>query len=163
MKKFFLILVVLLSSMTLSAQSLGLRVGSGVQLDAQLPLSKTYLEARFGMSFINDYATVRSGSSITADFSLFHNWKIQTWGVSSGRLFLDAGFGLNIGGAENFMYVGPSGMVKFGIHFNNAPVDLSIDWSPAFNANILYARGYSNAEYNPLAMASFGLTCSFRL
>ena len=166
MKKFFLVLALMLGTLTLSAQNdfrLGLRAGSTVQLDAQIPVSKNYIEGRFGMSFINDVPTVNHGTSLTADFALYHNWRIQTWGARSGRVFLDAGLGLNIGGAEHFMYVGPTGLVKIGISFSSAPIDLSFDWSPAFNANILYAYHESDAYYNPLAMANFGITLAFRL
>ena len=166
MKKIFIVLAFLFSALSLSAQNdfkLGLRAGSTVQLDAQIPIGRNYIEGRFGMSFINDIPTVDNGTSLTADFALYHNWRIQTWGARSGRVFLDGGLGLNIGGADHFVYVGPTGLIKIGISFSSAPIDLSLDWSPAFNANIIYWRGNSDAEYNPLAMANFGVTLAFRL
>ena len=57
------------------------------------------------------------------------NWD---WTPSAGKWFLDAGVGVNIGGAKHFMYVGVAGQAKFGIKFNKVPIRLAVDVTPAF-------------------------------
>ena len=175
MKKLFLILVAALSISAVSAQefALGLRAGSGAQAVAQLKFSNdNYLEARFGASWINPVVTVTTttensinvnSSRVCADFTLLYNWHIfdMDWTPKAGRWFFDAGAGVNVGGKAHFAYVGLAGMARLGIAFNNAPVSLSVDWTPSFGPRIAYAKEWSEAQFNDLALANFGVTCTF--
>lgn len=97
-----------------------------------------------------------------------YNWKAcrwYDWTPDAGTWFLDAGVGINVGGRENYAYVGPAGIVKFGIQFTGGskPVSLSIDWNPAFGAGIGYYRNYSNAAFNEMGLTNFGITCVVHL
>ncbi|CCY34519.1 uncharacterized protein BN796_01259 [Alistipes sp. CAG:831] len=165
MKKFILILSAsVLFSLSCNAQgwAVGGRTGATVQFDAQYHWSKGYVEGRFGAGFCN------YGGTVTADFSLMYNWKAcrwYDWTPDAGTWFLDAGVGINVGGRENYAYVGPAGIVKFGIQFTGGskPVSLSIDWNPAFGAGIGYYRNYSNAAFNEMGLTNFGITCVVHL
>ena len=175
MKKLILILVAALSISAVSAQewAVGARLGSGAQAVAQLKFSNdNYLEARFGASWINPLVTITtvtnngyrvSESRVTADFSILYNWHIadMDWTPKAGRWFFDAGVGVNVGGKANFAYVGAAGMARLGIAFNDAPVSLSLDWTPAFGPRIAYAQGNSWCVFNDLALANFGVTCTY--
>lgn len=165
MKKFFVILAAcLLTSVSVSAQNwaIGGRVGATLQFDAQYHWANSYIEGRFGAGFANH------GGTITADFSALYNWKVlrwSNWTPSAGDWFLDAGVGLNVGGREHYAYVGPAGIVKFGIQFTGAskPVSLSLDWNPAFGVGIGYGHGYSSAGFNEMGLANIGITCVVHL
>lgn len=175
MKKLLLIVVAVLSISAVSAQefALGVRAGSGAQAVAQLKFSNdNYLEARFGASWINPVVTVTTAtensinvdsSRVCADFSLLYNWHIfdMDWTPKAGRWFFDAGAGVNVGGKAHYAYVGLAGMARLGIAFNDAPVSLSVDWTPAFGPRILYVGSESAAEFNDLGIANFGVTCTF--
>ena len=143
MKKIFLVLAAALCVATVSAQSkfessvkqaaqtiasqkwsVGLRVGSGLQVDAECFYGKTtYVEGRFGMGWLGGLA---------ADFTALHNWNVCNWDWTPevGNWYLDAGAGINIGGGKQFVYGGVAGQVKFGIKFNKVPIRLSIDYTP---------------------------------
>ena len=173
MKKFFFTLLFALLAFSATAQerwSVGLRVGSAFQVDAQAHFNKQYLEARLGLGYINRYAykvhvdeQIYLGYSqpLTADFSLFYNWKIHHWNINAGRVFFDAGVGLNIGGNADFLYVGPTGMAKIGFKFDNAPIALSLDWSPTFGGSIPYQHVYGRSTFNSMGLANFGVTCVY--
>ncbi len=150
MKRILLVLVVVLCAASVSAQSkfessvkaiadqkwsVGLRVGSGLQADAECFYGeKTYVEGRFGMAWLG---------GITADFTALHNWNCCNWDwtPSTGDWFLDAGVGLNIGGAKRFVYGGVAGQVKFGIKFKEVPIRLSIDYTPVLGVEGWYMTG----------------------
>ena len=83
------------------------------------------------------------------------------WTPKAGRWFFDAGVGVNVGGKAHFAYVGLAGMARLGISFNNAPVSLSVDWTPSFGPRIGYFKEWSEAEFNDLALANLGVTCTF--
>ncbi len=145
MKKIFLVLAAALCVATVSAQnqfessvkqaaqtiasqkwSVGLRLGSGAQVDAEcFYAGDKYVEARLGLGWLNGFG---------ADFTVLHNWNCFTWDWTpqAGQWFLDAGVGVNLGGAKHFMYVGVAGQAKFGIKFNKVPIRLAIDVTPAF-------------------------------
>ena len=162
MKKILVILAAcVLTSISVSAQNwaIGARVGATIEFDAQYDFGNTYLEGRFGAGFC-------SHANIAADFSLLYNWKAlewSNWTPSAGNWFLDAGVGINVGGREHYAYVGPAGLVRFGIHFTNAPVSLSLDWNPAFGVGIAYWNNGSVADFNGLGLANIGITCVFHL
>ncbi|HIZ87069.1 MAG TPA: hypothetical protein IAC03_02785 [Candidatus Coprenecus pullistercoris] len=168
MKKIILVLAACLFSISMHAQgwAIGGRAGATVQFDAQYHWSRTYLEGRFGAGFCNHHGTV------TADFSAMFNWKLCNWSdwtPNAGNWFLDAGVGINVGGRENYAYVGPAGIIKFGIQFTGGakPVSLSLDWNPAFGAGIGYYHdrwgNYSNAAFNEMGLANIGITCVVHL
>lgn len=167
MKKVILTMAICLASLTMYAQnwSIGGRIGSGFQFDAQYDTGKGYVEGRFGAGFLN---------GINADFTALYNWKLFEWNwtPNAGQWFFDAGVGLNIGGAEHRAYLGPAGMARFGIKFNGAPVSLSFDWTPSVSTCIHYGDHYYNhevyyhesgAHFNAMAFANFGITCVVQL
>ena len=184
MKKLFILIAVVIASATVaSAQgkwATGLRIGSGFQAVGQYHLSdKNYAEARFGMSFVGSFTGRIDGQRvrgvpvgptmtfISADFSALYMWRVLTpsW-TSQGEWFLDAGVGLNVGGRANWAYVGPQGSVKLGYTFEQAPVSLAFDWSPAFGASIIYGRDFDGrnrtfAGFNDMGIANLGITCTY--
>ena len=136
----------------------GLRIGSGVQIQAEYRYSgENYFEARFGTYWAN------SGGTVMADFTLLHQWNVANmdWTPSAGQWFFDAGCGVNVGGREHYAYVGAAGSVKLGIKFNNAPIRLALDWTPSFGPHIAYWKGYSHAEFNEWALCNIGLSAVY--
>ena len=145
MKKIFLVMAAMLCVATVSAQSkfessvkqaaqtvaaqkwsVGLRVGSGVQAQAEcFYAGDKYVEARLGLGWIGGYG---------ADATVLHTWNCFNWDwtPNAGQWFFDAGVGVNLGGAKHFMFVGVAGQAKFGIKFNKVPIRLAIDVTPGF-------------------------------
>ena len=160
MKKVLLLIVAVMFATTSFAQdwSVGARVGSGLQAVAQYDYnSSSYLEGRFGASWLNH------DGFITADFTLLHNWKIaeMDWTPRGGIWFFDAGVGVNVGGRENYAYVGIAGMARLGFTFNNTPVTLSLDYTPVIGPEIAYWEGHSAAEFKGLGFGNVGITATY--
>jgi hypothetical protein len=158
MKKFFLMMVASLFVTGAFAQdwSVGGRIGSGFQAVGQYGYNQnSYIEGRFGAGWLD--------RDVTADFTALHNWKICTmdWTPSAGDWFFDAGVGLNVGGAANYAYLGVAGMARLGFTFNNAPVSLSVDYTPVIGPKIAYGGGHSDASFRDIGFANFGLTCTY--
>lgn len=138
MKKIFLVLAAIFCVATVSAQktkwAAGLRVTYGVQAVGEYFYSSNkYAEARFGIY-----------GGACADLTALHNWNCCNWNwtPSVGKWYLDAGVGLNLGGAKQFVFGGVAGQVKFGIKFNKVPIRLSVDYTPVIGI----AGTYPNAE-----------------
>lgn len=175
MRKLLLIIVAVLTVSAVSAQqwSAGLRAGAGVQAVGQLTFgNKNYIEARFGASWINPVVTVAyesdnklsvNSSRIMADFTILHNWRVveMDWTPEAGRWFFDAGVGVNVGGKAHYAYVGLAGMARLRITFNDAPISLSVDWTPSFGPGILYVGEYNDVVFNELGLAGLGITCTY--
>lgn len=143
MKKIFLVMAAMLCVATVSAQSkfessvkqaaqtvaaqkwsVGLRVGSGVQAQAEcFYAGDKYVEARLGLGWIGGYG---------ADATVLHTWNCFNWDwtPNAGQWFLDAGVGAGVGGNAHYVSFGVAGQVKFGIKFKKAPVRLAIDVTP---------------------------------
>ena len=126
MKKIFLVLVAVLCVASVSAQktkwAAGLRATYGVQAVGEYFYSSDkYAEARLGLF-----------GGACADFTALHNWNCCNWDwtPSVGKWYLDAGVGLNLGGAKQVVFGGVAGQVKFGIKFNKVPIRLAVDYSP---------------------------------
>ncbi|MBQ8493715.1 MAG: hypothetical protein IJ464_05490 [Alistipes sp.] len=158
MKKFLLAIVALMCATGAFAQdwSVGGRLGSGFQAVGQYGYSADkYVEARFGAGWLD--------GGVTADFTALHNWNICTmdWTPSAGKWFFDAGVGLNVGGAANYVYLGVAGMARLGIEFNGAPVSLSVDYTPVIGPGIGYGHGHSSAGFRGMGFANFGITCTY--
>lgn len=160
MKKFLLLVAAVVISTSAFSQewAVGGRVGSGFQAVGQYTLSNdNYVEARFGAAWNN------GGGTVTADFTALYNWRIfeMDWTPRAGMWFFDAGCGLNVGGCEDYAYVGAAGMARLGIKFNSAPVSLSADWTPVFGAAIRDRGGYSVADFHKFGLANLGITCTY--
>ena len=158
MKKFALLLVATLFATSVFAQewSVGARVGSGFQAVGQYKMSdKNYVEGRFGAAWVD--------TAVTADFTALYNWNLleMDWTPSAGIWFVDAGVGVNVGGREHYAYVGAAGMARMGFKFHNVPVSLSIDYTPVIGPAIVYAKGWSAAEFRGRGFANVGLTCTY--
>ena len=126
MKKIFLVLVAVLCVASVSAQktnwAAGLRATYGVQAVGEYFYSSDkYAEARLGLF-----------GGACADFTALHQWNCCNWDwtPSVGKWYLDAGVGVNLGGAAHYVWGGVAGDVKFGIKFNKVPIRLSIDYTP---------------------------------
>ena len=157
MKKFFLAIFAMLCVAGVSAQdwSAGARLGSGFQAVGTYSYNgNDYFEGRFGASWLG---------SVSADFTVLHNWQICTmdWTPSAGKWFFDAGVGLNVGGKAHYAYVGIAGLARLGIKFNNAPISVSVDYTPVIGPGIGYAGGHSHAAFRDLGFANFGVSCVY--
>ena len=175
MKKLFLIVVTIFVATTSFAQewSLGARAGSGLQAVGEYKYNgSNYFEARFGASWNNpvvstiyydDYEVDANSGRVMADFTLLHNWHIaeMDWTPEGGIWFFDAGAGVNVGGRQNYAYVGVAGMARLGFTFHNAPVTLALDWTPTFGPGILYVKDANEAFFNELGLANVGITCTY--
>ena len=159
MKKFLLLAVAVVLATSAFAQdwSVGGRIGSGFQAVGQYGYNQnSYIEGRFGAGWLDH--------GVTADFTALHNWKVCTmdWTPRAGEWFFDAGVGVTVGGRESLANVGVAGCAKLGIEFNDAPVRLSLDFTPAFGPLIVYAPGYgSYARFNEYNIANLGLSAVF--
>ena len=158
MKKFFLMMVASLFVTGAFAQdwSVGGRIGSGFQAVGQYGYNQnSYIEGRFGAGWLD--------SGVTADFTALHNWKVCTmdWTPRAGEWFFDAGVGLNIGGESHYAYLGVAGMARLGFKFYDAPVSLSVDYTPVIGPAIAYGGGQSYAGFRDIGFANFGLTCTY--
>ena len=134
MKKIFLVLVAVLCVASVSAQktkwAAGLRATYGVQAVGEYFYSSDkYAEARLGIF-----------GGACADFTALHNWNCCNWDwtPSVGKWYLDAGVGLNLGGAKQVVFGGVAGQVKFGIKFNKVPIRLSVDYTPVIGISGYY-------------------------
>lgn len=160
MKKIILIAALALGfAIAASAQDfrVGARIGSGFQVQAEYVYSgNNYFEGRFGMGWYH-------GGALTADFTVLHNWNVcnMDWTPSAGQWFFDAGAGLTVGGRGHFVNLGVAGCAKLGIEFNDAPVRLSVDFTPAFGPAIGYVKGASSAVFNEYGIANLGLSAVF--
>ena len=175
MKKFLLAIFAMLCVAGASAQdwSVGGRVGSGFQVVGQYKYDgSNYFEARFGTSwnnpvvysiYENDTTIKAHQGRVMADFTILHNWHIldMDWTPRGGMWFFDAGVGLNVGGKAHYAYVGIAGLARLGIKFNNAPISVSVDYTPVIGPGIGYAGGHSHAAFRDLGFANFGVSCVF--
>ena len=174
MKKFLLVVVAVLCVATVSAQSkfessvkqaaqtvasqkwsVGLRVGSGLQADAEcFYAADKYVELRFGMQYV---------AGLNADFTILHNWNVcnMNWTPSAGKWFLDAGVGANVGGKGHYAYVGVAGQVKLGIKFDAAPVRLALDFTPSFGPEFGYGKDWFGVTYNRWGLCNLGLSATY--
>ena len=158
MKKFLLTLVAVLCVSGAFAQDwkVGGRLGSGVQAVGMYSLNHdNYVEARFGACWLD--------GGVNADFTALYNWHIfdMNWTPTVGTWFFDAGVGVNVGGRENYAYVGIAGMARLGFTFNNTPVTLSLDYTPVIGPEIAYWKGYSGAEFKGLGFGNVGITATY--
>ena len=174
MKKFILTLAVLFCALNASAQdgwTVGGRIGSGFQAVTsyhglgEVANYPFYLEGRFGMSWL-------STEGVTADFTALAAWRVFEFGnYSAGNFFSDFGCGINVGGRENYAYVGPCGLARIGFKFSGAPVSLSFDWTPVFGAEISYGLpmydfsdrviNQNKSSFYSYGLANFGITCTY--
>lgn len=157
MKRFLLLVVASLFVTGAFAQdwSVGGRVGSGFQAVGQYSLNTdNYIEARFGAAWLG---------GVTADFTALYNWHIveMDWTPSAGTWFFDAGVGLNVGGASHYAYVGVAGMARLGIEFNDAPVSLSLDYTPVIAPDFGYGGGHTVVGFRGSGFANVGITCTY--
>ena len=158
MKKFFLMMVASLFVTGAFAQdwSVGGRIGSGFQAVGQYGYNQnSYIEGRFGAGWLD--------GGVTADFTALHNWKVCTmdWTPRAGEWFFDAGVGINVGGAAHYAYLGVAGMARLGFKFYDAPVSLSVDYTPVIGPAIVYGGGHSHAGFRDIGFANLGITCTY--
>lgn len=163
--------------------AVGLRVGPGLQVDAEYSFhSRNSIEGRFGMSWCN------GGGSLMAELTALYNWHIATmdWTPNAGEWFFDAGCGVVIGGRSHYAYFGFAGAAKFGIKFRDVPLRLAIDWTPYIGPGIAYGvkvpiiegvhdandpsiviptiTGYrksTSSSFNEYGFANFGISCVY--
>ena len=157
MKKFLLSLVAVLCVSGAFAQDwkVGGRVGSGFQAVGMYEYNgNDYIEARFGAAWLG---------GVTADLTVLHNWHIldMNWTPKAGTWFFDAGVGLNVGGASHYAYVGVAGMARLGITFKDAPVSLSVDYTPVVAPDFSYGGGHTDVHFRGLGFANVGITCTY--
>ena len=122
MKKILVSLIACFCVLGVSAQewAVGGRVGSGFQAQGEYHFSDTnYAEARFGMYYANP------GGTVMADLTALYNWNIfnMDWTPSVGEWFFDAGCGINVGGRENYAYIGAAGCAN---SVSNSTMHLSV-------------------------------------
>lgn len=139
MKKLFILLAVVIASASVaSAQGWGIggRLGNGLQVEGQKVFSNNnYLEARLGITHWDN---------VGADISLLYVWNTFNWDWTPGNWFLDFGAGANVNPSEYYLFVGVQGMAKFGYTFQNTPITLAVDYSPAVGPAIGMKKGYKS-------------------
>ena len=150
MKKFILSLAVCLcAAFSAQAQSwnLGGRISGGIQAQAEYNYSDAaYVEGRLGLNALIE--------GMAVDLTALHMWNVATmdWTPSAGQWFVDLGAGAGIGGGKT-LFAGVAGSAKFGIHFNDAPIRLAIDWTPII--------GINGGSFYGLGCANVGISCVY--
>jgi hypothetical protein len=81
--------------------------------------------------------------------------------TDEGTWFFDAGVGVNVGGRENFAYVGVAGMARLGYTFENTPLSLAFDYTPVIGPGFAYWKGYSKGGFRDIGFANIGITCTY--
>ena len=160
MKKFFLLLMVVLGSLTASAQKTPHAIGAhfgGSTLD---------LEYQYHFSNKNFLAIDAGVFDIDDGFSLqgIYNWNIKQWGNWTPRFGtwkLWGGFGAGVGiydaGDDTNFFFGPVGNFGFGFTLKVCPLSVGLDYRPmvAFDCGDDFSiidHGFRN----------IGLTLSYR-
>ncbi len=162
MKKLFLLIAVVIASVTAaSAQwGVGARLGSGFQGVAQYYVTdNSYAEVRLGMDWV--------AGGIGANFSALYNWRVARFNwTSSGEWFFDAGTGLYVGGAANVARIGVHGVAKLGYTFEGLPLSLAFDFSPSFGPAIWYGStmgvNVRGATFDRWAICNLGISAVYR-
>lgn len=126
MKKLIVLFAVVIASASVaSAQDWGIggRLGYGVQVVGQKYFgSGDYLEARLGLNGFG---------SAGVELSALYTWNTFNWDWTPGNWFLDFGVGGTLTAVRHWTFVGVQGMAKFGYTFEDVPLSLAIDYSPA--------------------------------
>ncbi len=168
MKKLSVLLFVVLASATVASArdwGVGGRLGSGLEAVGQRYLwNGNYIEARLGMNWF--YA-----GGLAMNLSAMHVWNVEnmdwTW---EGNWYFDAGVGAAVGGFRNYTFFGVQGMARLGYEFEDVPLRLAIDWSPAFGPEFVHGVYYMDgqgraktvSDFNVRGLGSFGVSCVYR-
>ena len=109
----------------LSAQDY--KFGIGLRLSTGAP---TLANSVSGKYFLNDRAAVEGLVSFAPRFGLGGLFEMHQLigGIQSLNWFY--GGGAYIGFADGKFYTGPTGIVGIDYKFDNAPINLSLDWKP---------------------------------
>lgn len=157
MKKLAVLLVVVVASVaSVSAQGWGVggRASYGFQAVGQYVFpSQNYLEAQLGLGFNGNFGP---------EISLLHYWNVKNWDWTDGNWFLDIGAGANTVISRYYMFVGAQASGKFGYTFENFPLSLSADFSPAIGPNIALKKGYDTTFWAEGLFYNFGVSCVYR-
>jgi hypothetical protein len=157
MKKLSVLLVVVMASVaSVSAQSWGVggRLSYGAQAVGQYVFpSQNYIEARLGLGWNGNFGP---------EISFLHYWNVKNWDWTSGNWFLDIGAGANTVISKNHMFLGAQAVGKFGYTFEDFPLSLSADFSPAFGPNIGTRRGYGTTFWAEGLFYNAGISCVYR-
>lgn len=61
-----------------------------------------------------------------------------------------------------FVNIGVAGCAKLGIQFNDAPIRLSLDFTPSFGPEIVYLKGFgANAGFSGYSVANLGISAVY--
>ncbi len=156
MRKLSVLLVVMFASIAMAngqQWGIGGRLTNGAQVVGQYVYAgDNYLEARLGVGW---------NSRFGAELSLLHYWNVKNWDWTPGNWFLDIGAGANTIISKNHMFLGAQVSGKFGYTFEDFPLSLSADFSPAIGPNI-GLRGAESTFRTEGLFYNFGISCVYR-
>ncbi len=157
MRKLFVLLAVTVASVSVaSAQDWGVggRLSYGTQVIGQYVLpTDNYWEARLGVGMNGNFGP---------EISVLHYWNVKNWDWTPGNWFLDIGAGANTVISKNHMFLGAQFVGKFGYTFEDIPLSLSADFSPAIGPNIGLKDGYKTEFWAGGLFYNWGISCVYR-
>jgi len=109
----------------LSAQDY--KFGIGLRLSTPTPTISSAVSAKF---FLNDRAAVEGLVSFGTRFGIGGLFEMHQLigGIQSLNWFY--GGGAYVGFSDNKVFTGPMGVIGIDYKFDNAPINLSLDWKP---------------------------------
>jgi hypothetical protein len=103
------------------------KLAIGLRLSTVSPTISDAVTVKY---FLNDHSAIEGLVSFGTRFGIGGLYEVeeQIGGVKSLNWFF--GGGAYVGFQNNLVYTGPMGIVGIDYKFENAPVDLSLDWKP---------------------------------
>jgi hypothetical protein len=128
MRKVTLIFLVMLSAATLNKTfSQDYKVAIGIRFSTPAPTLSNSISVKY---FMNDRDAIEGLLSFGPRFGIGGLYEVhQLIGATPAFTWFYGG-GAYIGAQNNVTYVGPTGVVGIDYKFQNAPINLSLDWKP---------------------------------
>jgi hypothetical protein len=128
MKKIkLLIFVVILGGMVNSASGQDYKFAMGIRLSSPSPTISSSVSGKF---FISDRSAIEGLVSFGSKFGLGALYEVHQLIGSAPGLYWFYGGGAYLGFQYGEVYSGPMGVVGIDYKFDNAPINLSLDWKP---------------------------------
>jgi hypothetical protein len=128
MRKVTLIFLFILTTATLNkAYSQDYKVAIGIRFSTPAPTLSNSISVKY---FMNDRDAIEGLLSFGTRFGIGGLYEVhQLIGATPAFTWFYGG-GAYIGAQNNITYVGPTGVIGIDYKFENAPINLSLDWKP---------------------------------
>jgi len=128
MRKVTLIFLFILTTATLNkTYSQDYKVAIGIRFSTPAPTLSNSISVKY---FMNDRDAIEGLLSFGTRFGIGGLYEVhQLIGATPAFTWFYGG-GAYIGAQNNITYVGPTGVIGIDYKFENAPINLSLDWKP---------------------------------